>query len=699
MTGSSAPLRCVIISSHGGLGGSERWLLSLLENTVRLDAHVILLQDGQLREQLEKLNVAVSVLPTGPAGSDIARTFGSLTSLLRTHDPEVVLVNGVKAAAVGAPPARWLGVPVVWAKHDFSFDRSIAPWLARLCDAVIATSDAVGEAAMSGRVSLIPPGRPARPSLARPEARALWESGGEPFPDGPVLAMVGRLVAYKGVDTAVRALSLAPGWNLVVAGGEDPSEPGERSRLLTLGRTLGVSERVHLIGEVDGIGGALSAVDAVAVLTRQIGGFGREGYSLVALEALAAGVPLIGAEGNPEVVRMAAAGGLVVPSDDPIALAAAMDSIAREEDVIADPTVITTHPDTLEVADRVVAVLAQAALRPGAGLEGPSLSVLTCFRNEAGHIDGVVGAVTAQLGPDDEYLLLDDCSEDDTPAELQAWARRDHRIRLLSGPGVNLSAARNYGFEEARHDIVACTDAGVLPAATWLDHLRAPFAEREAVDLVVGSYEVDGGTPLKEAARAALFPDPELSRRRTPIRRLRARLLGRDFSASRLDGRSMACTVDAWRQAGRFDEALFSSEDAAFGYAVQNAGGRSVLALDAKVIWEQAETLREMASMYQKYGYWGGRAGSAPLVVKDLARVAGLLALVGLAVSGENGAKVAAVAGGAYLTAPMVGAVAAGVAPGSAMRIPGLVLLKDASKAAGCVRGLVARFTSGAEAT
>ncbi|WP_338748869.1 glycosyltransferase [Janibacter alittae] len=693
MTSTTRPLRCAIVTAYGGLGGSERWLLSVLTTTRRLDARVVMLQDGPLRSRLIDLGIDVTVLPTGPSGGDIARSIRALTAYLREPDPEVVLANGVKAAAAAVPAARITGVPVVWAKHDFSFDSALGPLLARLSDAVLATSEAVGQAAPASKVVLVPPPRPPLDVLDRTAARERWRKRGTPLPHGPVLAMVGRIVGYKGIDTAVRSLPEAPGWHLVVVGTPADSEPEETHRLARLAASLGVSDRVMFVGEMEDVAGALRAVDAVAVLTRRAGHVGREGYSMVGLEALAARVPLIGAQGNPEVVRMATAGGVVVPVDDPRAVAAALCDLRPGEPASsAGHRLIQEHPDAAQVAGQVAELLAHVALRPGAGLSGPPMTVLTCFRNEAGHIDGVVSAVMRQLRVDDEYLLVDDQSEDGTAAELRAWATRDHRIKVLRGPGINLSAARNHGFEHASSSYVACTDAGVLPHEDWLDTLRAAFAEPGDVDLVVGSFDVDDGSPSKAASRLALFPDPEHTRRRTPLRRVRARLRGGQFRADRLDGRSMACSLEAWRRAGGFDETLSSSEDAIFGYAVRDSGGRSVLSLAARVTWEQPDSLLEMMTTFRKYGYWGGRAGSTPLIAKDMSRVAAMMLALGLATAGGTpGRRVAALGATGYLGLPVTMAIAAGASPGVIARMPFLLLLKDSAKAAGCTHGLVDR--------
>ncbi len=707
MTPATPPLTLSVVTPFGSLGGSERWLLGLLDvGGDRVAAEVTMLQDGPLRAELEARGVPVRVLPTGPSGPAVARTAVALTRELRSSDADVLLANGVKAAAVAVPAARLAGVPVAWMKHDFSLDATLARPLGRLADLVLANSAAVAEATGRDDAVVVPPPRPSTALRTTDEATAFWRDRGVPLGEGRTLAMVTRLVGYKGVDTAVATLAEAPArdWRLVVVGPDDPAEPDEPTRLRELAADLGVADRVHLVGEVTETGPWLGAFDAVAVLTRvDSRGFGREGYSMVALEALAAGVPLVGARQNPEVERMADAAGAVVDGNDPRSVAEALASLDDPEirTVLAERArqLIAEHPDALTCADDVVAALAGLAGRPGAGLAGPPLSVLTCFRNESGHVDEVVGRVLTQLGPDDEYLLLDDRSTDETGAELASWAAKDDRVRLLTGPGINLSAARNHGFGEARNPVVVCTDAGVAPYPGWLAALRAAFAETDPVDLVVGVYDVDGGDPRRDAARLALFPSVAEARRRTPVVRLAGLLLGRRFDARRLDGRSMACRVEAWRAVGGFDVTLFSSEDAVFGEAVLASGRRSVLALDAQVTWEQAGSVREMARMYAKYGEWGGRAGSRALIGRDLVRGSAYLVAPLLLARGGTAGRIAVLAGGVgYLAVPLSRARAERATPATVALVPAMLALKDVAKATGCLRGLLARRARGSRA-
>jgi glycosyltransferase involved in cell wall biosynthesis len=86
-------------------------------------------------------------------------------------------------------------------------------------------------------------GRQARPD-AMPEASAS-EVVGSP---GPVAAYAGHLYPWKGVDTFVQALALAPGVAGLIVGGH-PGE-GDFARVETLGRDLGLADRLTMTGLV-----------------------------------------------------------------------------------------------------------------------------------------------------------------------------------------------------------------------------------------------------------------------------------------------------------------------------------------------------------------------------------------------------------------------------------------------------------------
>src|SRR6266550_2359847 len=373
----TARLRVTVVAPYGVLGGAELWLLTLLAGTDRLDVDAVLLADGPLRAELEKLGVPVRLLPTGRRPVGLARSAARLAGWLRAGAPELVLANGVKAAWVAAPAARLAAVRCAWVKHDHSYDGRRTAVLARLVDGVLATSPSL--AAASGRPDavVVPPPRPARP-LPRELARvALAGCGLDPADDRPVLAAVGRLVRYKGVEDAVLALALpgGTGWRLAVIGGPDPAEPAEPDRLRRLAAAAGVADRVLFAGPVRDLAGLLAGVDAVATLTKPTGsGPDREGFGTVALEAMTAGVPVLATGPGPVADRLAGRAGLTVPAGDPAAVAAALGRLAdpdtRARLGTAGAELAAGHPDAPTCADLLARELARVACRPGAGLAG-----------------------------------------------------------------------------------------------------------------------------------------------------------------------------------------------------------------------------------------------------------------------------------------------------------------------------------------
>jgi len=119
-------------------------------------------------------------------------------------------------------------------------------------------------------------------------------------------------------------LERAPDVRYAVAGA---GAVAEREKLEQLARTLGVAERVHLLGEVSERDlPALYALAAVYVgASRRAERIGVEGFGISLVEASACGLPVVAgnAGGVPDAVRDGETG-LLVPPEDPAAFAAAI---------------------------------------------------------------------------------------------------------------------------------------------------------------------------------------------------------------------------------------------------------------------------------------------------------------------------------------------------------------------------------------
>jgi len=144
---------------------------------------------------------------------------------------------------------------------------------------------------------------------------------------GPFIVTIARLVPRKGIDTAIQAVAELtrdrPELSYLVIG-----EGPDRTRLESLVTSCGLQDRVHLLGELppDGLRRVLRAADLFVLASREeVQARDVEGFGLVLLEAQASGVPVIAARsgGMPDALREGETG-LLVPQDDPHALARAM---------------------------------------------------------------------------------------------------------------------------------------------------------------------------------------------------------------------------------------------------------------------------------------------------------------------------------------------------------------------------------------
>lgn len=145
--------------------------------------------------------------------------------------------------------------------------------------------------------------------------------------DRPLLLSVGRLVRWKGIEYAIAALARvqhAPAPVLAVAGAGP-----YRAELLALAKRLGVADRVVFLGAWphEAMPDLLATADIVLGTS-----FVNETFGITLCEALALERAVIASDfgGFREVVRHGETG-LLVPPQDPHALAAAIDAL------LADP--------------------------------------------------------------------------------------------------------------------------------------------------------------------------------------------------------------------------------------------------------------------------------------------------------------------------------------------------------------------------
>lgn len=140
----------------------------------------------------------------------------------------------------------------------------------------------------------------------------------------------------------------------------------------------------------------------------------------------------------------------------------------------------------------VVLVLAHRHARRGparAPVPGfaPPVSIVVPAYNEAVGIQDAVRSLATSAYPDFEVIVVDDGSEDETGARVDALHLPG--VRLLRQPNRGKAAALNRGIAAARHDLIVTVDADTVFEPGTLRRLVAPFRE-PGVGAVSGNTKI-----------------------------------------------------------------------------------------------------------------------------------------------------------------------------------------------------------------
>lgn len=297
--------------------------------------------------------------PVGPplVASLIASLAACLRAQVRLGAPDVVAVHWWLPGAIAARLAR-IDVPVVLTTHgtDVALLESeprlvpLARWALAGCARVEAVSSDLAERLerATGRPADAVNPMPLDPDwLGAPAPRVATSGAGSPL---EVLA-AGRMVPEKGFADLLTAATLMPTPVRVTLVGDGP----ERDRLAEQARSLGVDVRLPGRLSPAELRAAYARADVVAQPSH------REGFGLVAAEALAGGVPVVATDsgGARDVLETHD----LVPVGDVAALSARLAAVA------ADPEAARARADAYGPHVRRLLSPAAAAERTLAGYD------------------------------------------------------------------------------------------------------------------------------------------------------------------------------------------------------------------------------------------------------------------------------------------------------------------------------------------
>jgi len=299
--------------------------------------------DPQLLNMIREAGIRTYVIPClirEPSPWNDIRACRQLRAVIRSGAYDLIHTHTSKAGIIGRWVAARAGIPAIHSPHGHVFYGYFQPWVSRVfvfmeqwaarrTARILSLTDRETQESLAHHI-----GRPdqyvtvhsgvplARYATIPPAEGVAFRQQWQIAPEACVWLAMGRLVPIKGFDVLLRAMA-APvlqdvnGVLVLVGEGE------ERPALEEWVRELGLSGRVRMVGAMKDIRPCLSAATGFVLTSRN------EGMGRVLIEAMAAGLPVIGTRvgGVPTLIRPGWNGWLVDP-DDPEGVAHAMKALA-----------------------------------------------------------------------------------------------------------------------------------------------------------------------------------------------------------------------------------------------------------------------------------------------------------------------------------------------------------------------------------
>lgn len=315
--------RILIFTNSFRIGGSEGQALQLIRYLDRsqFEIHVACFdREGPLLDQLPlDIGEVVAFPLEGFARLSTIRQAARFIRFLRMARIQIIQTFDYYTNVFGLPLARLAGVPItVGSRRDHGFKRTVGEaraerWSLRLAMQVVVNAEAIKQRLVQEKCLATDRIRVIQNGLDLSRFPIAHEGGQQPSgfeARSVVFAVVANLRPEKGHLTFMRAAkmvaSVCPEARFVLVG-DGPM----RQKLEEFTRTLGLSEKVYLMGAVTNVPRALQDVDVV------VSPSDTEGFPNAVLDGMAASKPIVATDagGTRELVAEGSTGYLVPVSD------------------------------------------------------------------------------------------------------------------------------------------------------------------------------------------------------------------------------------------------------------------------------------------------------------------------------------------------------------------------------------------------
>lgn len=313
----------LLLNSMKFLGGGETWMLGMARHLADRGHKAILVARPRTEMLAQAAAAGLPAIPLWIAGDLNPILLWKLAAIVRRHDIDTIVANTGRDIRIAGlvrlirPNVRVVGL--------YQVDRPMRnKWNYRLtfnhfADALVVNSQSTRRTILASspwlnerKLRVIGHGIDPTPYLGAPDP-AVRESFGVPA-DAFVIGFVGRLSGQKGISPLLAAMEILssehPTAHLVIAG------TGTLEKKVRAAAEK--NPRIHPLGFRKDVPELMKSFDLL--LTPSIW----EGFGLVLIEAMAAGTACVASNVSsiPEIIEHER-NGLLVPPDDPAALAAA----------------------------------------------------------------------------------------------------------------------------------------------------------------------------------------------------------------------------------------------------------------------------------------------------------------------------------------------------------------------------------------
>ena len=119
-------------------------------------------------------------------------------------------------------------------------------------------------------------------------------------------------------------------------------------------------------------------------------------------------------------------------------------------------------------------------------MTNPSITILMSAKNASKTVESAIESILQQSYPEFEFLIINDGSTDATPDILEAFKKKDSRIRIIHQENLGLTKSLQKGLNAAAGELIFRQDADDLSVPNRIS-MTLPYLKHNAI--VVSGWE------------------------------------------------------------------------------------------------------------------------------------------------------------------------------------------------------------------